>query len=67
MLKLLTSVHAGKIDDLHKNVKSYNIKNHFFLKNEWFYPGLIILQVKFEFFIQIFQNTNLPEHAHASL
>ena len=30
MLKLLTSVHLGKIDDLHKNDKSYNIFAYFF-------------------------------------
>ena len=29
MLKLLTSVHLGKIDDLHKNGESYNILNYF--------------------------------------
>ena len=29
LLDLLKSVHAGKIDDLHKYDKSYNIENYF--------------------------------------
>ena len=32
VLKLLTSVHLGKIDDLHNNGKSYNIFNYFFME-----------------------------------
>ena len=38
MLKLLTSVHLGKIDDLHKNGKSYNIFNYFFMEKHEILP-----------------------------
>ena len=38
MLKLLTSVHLGKIDDLHKNGKSYNISNYFFMEKHKILP-----------------------------
>ena len=37
-MKLLTSVHLGKIDDLHKNGKSYNISNFFFMEKQKFQP-----------------------------
>ena len=40
MLKLLTSVHLGKIDDLHKNGKSYNIFNYFFMEKHKILPQL---------------------------
>ena len=38
MLKLLTSVHLGKIDDLHKNGKSYNIFNYFSVEKHKILP-----------------------------
>ena len=38
MLKLLTSVHLDKIDDLHKNGKSYNIFNYFFMEKQKILP-----------------------------
>ena len=34
VLKLLTSVHAGKIDDLSKNGKSCNIEFYFFMEKQ---------------------------------
>ena len=38
MLKLLTSVHLGKIDDLHKNGKSYYIFYYFFMEKHKILP-----------------------------
>ena len=38
MLKLLTSVHLGKIDDLYKNGKSYNFLRIFFVEKHKIAP-----------------------------
>ena len=38
VLKLLTSVHLGKIVDLHKNDKSYNIFINFFMEKHKILP-----------------------------
>ena len=38
MFKLLTSVHLGKIDDLHKNDKSHNIFYYFFMEKQKILP-----------------------------